>query len=255
LSADPVTGAVSVTDVRQAGVYTVTVKAMNGIQSASTTFTLTVTYPFCSQGLFQNPAGFGVGSMPVSIAAGEFNGDGHTDLVTANFQANASVRLGDGSGGFSGSTEVSAGSNPRSVAVGDFNGDGKQDLAIGNANGNNVSIRMGNGSGGFAGLTDIPVGPVPYGVIVNCVTLGDFNGDGRQDFATANWGTNSVSIRIGDGTGGFSGITEVSVGSGPACIVIGDFNADGFQDFATSNQNSDDVSVRMGDGSGAFSGN
>ena len=43
-----------------------------------------------------------------------------------------SIRLGDGLGGFSGSTEVSVGSDPYSVAIGDFNGDGKQDLAVAN---------------------------------------------------------------------------------------------------------------------------
>ena len=43
-----------------------------------------------------------------------------------------SIRLGDGLGGFSGSTEVSVGSGPFSVAIGDFNGDGKQDLAVAN---------------------------------------------------------------------------------------------------------------------------
>ena len=43
-----------------------------------------------------------------------------------------SIRLGDGLGGFSGSTDVSVGSHPYSVAIGDFNGDGKQDLAVAN---------------------------------------------------------------------------------------------------------------------------
>jgi len=44
--------------------------------------------------------------------------------------------------------------------------------------------------------------------------------------------THTVSIRLGDGLGGFSGSTTVSVGLGPESVVIGDFNGDGKQDLA-----------------------
>src|SRR5205823_614511 len=54
-----------------------------------------------------------------------------------------SIRLGDGLGGFSGSTEINVGANPSSVAIGDFNGDGKQDLAVANYSSHTVSIRLG----------------------------------------------------------------------------------------------------------------
>jgi len=35
---------------------------------------------------------------------------------------------------------------------------------------------------------------VPYSVVI-----GDFNGDGKQDLAVANFNSNIVSIRLGDG--------------------------------------------------------
>src|SRR5205085_651716 len=73
-----------------------------------------------------------------------FNGDGKQDLATANTGGTVSIRLGDGAGNFSGTTEVSVGSYPVSVVVGDFNGDGKQDLATANGLGNTVSIRLGD---------------------------------------------------------------------------------------------------------------
>ena len=45
----------------------------------------------------------------------------------------------------------------------------------------------------------------------------------------------TVSIRLGDGMGGFSGSPDVSVASGPYSVAIGDFNGDGKQDLAVAN--------------------
>ena len=58
------------------------------------------------------------------------------------------------------------------------------------------------GAPGLSGTTDVGVGSHPVSVAV-----GDFNNDGDQDIATANNGTgsNSVSIRLGNGLGGFGG--------------------------------------------------
>ena len=74
-----------------------------------------------------------------------------------------------------------------------------------------------------------------WALIPYSVAIGDFNGDGKQDLAVANAGSNTVSIRLGDGLGGFSGSTNVSVGSGPYSVAIGDFNGDGKQDLAVAN--------------------
>ncbi|HYW71884.1 MAG TPA: FG-GAP-like repeat-containing protein, partial [Pyrinomonadaceae bacterium] len=104
-----------------------------------------------------------------------------------------------------------------------------------------------NGAPFFTNAADSPVGITPWAVAV-----GDFNNDGKQDFAVANVHSNSVSIRLGDGLGGFSGNTEVSALT-PYSIAIGDFNNDGNQDFATVNGLSSDVSIRLGDGLGGFS--
>ena len=104
-----------------------------------------------------------------------------------------------------------------------------------------VSIRLGDGQGGFSGTTNVTVGTTPLSVAV-----GDFNGDGHQDIATANRDSNTGSIRLGDGQGGFSGSTEIAVGSQPISVAVGDFNGDGHQDIATVNPGSDSVSIRLG---------
>ena len=249
LTVDQSTGAVTITNAHPAGTYAVTVDAGFGFTK---TFTLTVGNTLCSQGQFYAPATaeVAVGSKPSSVAVGDFNGDGWQDIATANGSSNSvSIRLGDGLGGFSGTTNVAVGSSPRSVAVGDFNGDGNQDIVTANRDSNTVSIRLGDGQGGFSGNTDIVVGGLPYSVAV-----GDFNGDGHQDIAAANTGSNSVSIRLGDGQRGFSGSTEIAVGSNPYSVAVGDFNGDGQQDIAAANTGSNSVSIRLGDGQGGFSG-
>ena len=208
-------------------------------------------------GGFTSPASpeVAVGSAPVSVAIGDFNGDGMQDLAVANASSGTvSIRLGDGLGGFSGATDVSVGSGPNSVAIGDFNGDGKQDLAVANGDSNTVSIRLGNGSGGFTSPATPEVPEVAVGSAPVAVAIGDFNGDGRQDLAVANVSSGTVSIRLGNGSGGFTSpaTPEVAVGSGPVAVAIGDFNGDGIQDFATANQNSHTVAIRLGNGSGGF---
>ncbi len=102
----------------------------------------------------------------------------------------------------------------------------------------------------FVSPANIAVGNLPFSIAV-----ADFNNDGKQDIASANYGSNSVSIRLGDGLGGFNGSINIPVGSNPYAVAIADFNGDGNQDFVSANYSSGNVSVRLGDGSGGFTGN
>src|SRR2546429_9129764 len=71
---------------------------------------------------------YDAGTSPVSVAVGDFNGDGQFDMAVANSgSANVSVLLGRGDGSFQAAVNYGAGSSPRSVAVGDFNADSKPD--------------------------------------------------------------------------------------------------------------------------------
>ena len=45
------------------------------------------------------------------------------------------------------------------------------------------------------------------------VALGDVDGDGDLDFLTANVGAGNVSVRLNNGSGAFSGGSNVGVGS------------------------------------------
>ena len=67
------------------------------------------------------------------MTTGDFDGDGITDLATANyFNDDVSVLLGNGDGTFAVPLSFAAGDGPISVTTGDFNGDGITDLATAN---------------------------------------------------------------------------------------------------------------------------
>jgi len=206
-------------------------------------------------GTFTNAADIneGAATKPWGIAAGDFNGDGKQDLaITLAFQAVVDIRLGVGDGTFTSAGTVSVGTSPSSIAIGDFNADGKQDLAVGNRNSDTVSIRLGVGDGTFSGVTDISVGLA--GSQPLWIALGDFNGDGKQDFVTANSQLHTLSVRLGDGAGNFGGTTEVSTGANtfPVSVAVGDLNNDGKQDLLTANSNTTTAGFAFGDGAGNF---
>jgi hypothetical protein len=199
---------------------------------------------------------FGTGDSPVSVAVGDFNGDGKLDLVVANIDsATVSILLGTGTGSFGAKTDFGTGSSPRSVAVGDFNGDGKLDLAVANVNSATVSILLGTGTGSFGTKTDFGTGSFPVSVAV-----GDFNGDGNLDLAVTNVSMyeddgvdrHTVSILLGTGTGSFGAKTAFGTGITPNSVAVGDFNGDGTLDLATANASSNTVSILLGTGTGSF---
>jgi hypothetical protein len=82
--------------------------------------------------------------------------------------------------------------------------------------------------------------------------VADFNGDGKQDIAVANYSSNNVSVLRGNGDGTFQPAVTYPVGKGPVAIAAGDFNGDGRQDLAVANQNDNSVSILLANASGGF---
>ena len=59
------------------------------------------------------------------------------------------------------------------------------------------------------------------------MAVGDFNGDGVQDLALANY--DSVALLLGNGDGTFQEAKTFAPGNRPAWASVGDFNRDGLQ--------------------------
>src|SRR5207253_1310349 len=86
------------------------------------------------------------------------------------------------------------------------------------------------------------------GSALRSVAVGDFNGDGKQDLATAtNALSGTVSVLLGDGTGSFGAATNFPVGNYPYSVAVGDFNGDGKRDLAVGHESSNFVSILLGD--------
>jgi hypothetical protein len=152
--------------------------------------------------------------------------------------------------GFAAPLNTAVGNFPRAVALGDFNGDGKLDAVVTNSNDNTVSVLLGNGNGTF---TPAPGSPLPTGgATPNGVVVGDFNGDGKLDFAVANQSSNTVSVFLGNGNGTFQAPRLTPVGFGPMGLAVADFNGDGHPDLAVTNTYGFNVTVLLGAGDGTF---
>src|SRR4030042_5996724 len=99
---------------------------------------------------FQAAEDYATGDGPESLTMADFNGDGKTDLATANSDGdNVSILLGNGAGAFQAAVNSAVGDTPRSVTAADFDGDGNSDLAVANFFSDNVSVLLGNGHGTF----------------------------------------------------------------------------------------------------------
>ncbi len=210
--------------------------------------------PRLSSGLTQGGT-FATGASPIAIATGDFNRDGHTDIITANSDASTlSVLLGKGDGTFLPGITVATGGFPEQIAVCDFNGDGTPDLVIANGNDDTVQVLLGKGDGHFT-ITQTYTGPDA----TTAVIAADLNGDGIPDLAATGFtGELYVFPGNGDGTFGAPIISTLTGMSGLYQLTAGDFNRDGIIDLALSSVGIYDtfgyssVQAAIGNNSGYF---
>ena len=184
-------------------------------------------------------------------------GDGVVDggeTINLNLTSGSGYQLANGSGvTFAPKIDyLTAGPGTNAVKFGDFNGDGKLDLiaACGNsfAVGNNtVSVLLRNAANtDFEAKIDYTSGSGATYDGARDVTTGDFNGDGKLDFAVANSYRNTASVFLRNSANtGFEDKTDYATGSYAAFINAGDFNNDGKLDLVVTNYVGNTVSVLL----------
>lgn len=97
-------------------------------------------------------------------------------------------------------------------------------------------------------------GKAAVGLTPNNISAGDFNRDGRPDLAVPNYNSNSVSVLLGDGVGGFLPAKNYAVAYGTLAAAVADYNLDGKQDMAVAVREKPYIAFFWGDGAGGFSG-
>jgi hypothetical protein len=188
----------------------------------------------------QLPAGF----QPTALAAHDFNGDGHEDLVVTSTNAggsggNVSILLGNGDGTFQPAVSAPTGNLPVAVAVANFHSGqagSNVDVAVSNQDDNSISIFQVNSNGTFStsssspSLLQLPAGYKPAGL-----ATGSFTGSGFIDLAVADEGNDTVSVFLGNGDGTFQNRVDYATGNSPIFVAASDFNNDGITDLAIAN--------------------
>jgi len=206
--------------------------------------------------------------LPLDLAAGDINGDGHSDLVirftpfsghfsrTSRFPG-LGVLPGNGDGTFRQNdgvlapflylSEVAGRRNTMGhVAVGDIDRDGRSDVIVGASVGANESLYVFRGrADGTLELTS----QYAESQVSRHMTMADMNGDGWLDLAYTNQIHVDLRLNNQDGTFGVPIATNaLTLG---ANFSFADMNGDGRLDLITRDY-PPGVAVRLGRGNGTF---
>jgi hypothetical protein len=179
-------------------------------------------YPGSSTGAFTTaPTSLGSGWNGIDeiAAPGDWDGDGHLDLLGRE-RATGYLWLytGTGDGRISGRKVVGTGWNSmrQVLASGDFTGDGKPDvLAL--STGNVLYVYPGNGSGGWLARRVVTAG---FGSFDSLVGPGDVTGDGRADLLARRVSDGAMVLYAGDGSGGVAAGRVVLTGWGSYPTIL-----------------------------------
>jgi flagellin-like hook-associated protein FlgL len=189
-------------------------------------------------------AGAGINAYNIS---GDFDGDGNTDIVQANFGGVATIYYGLGNGQFTAGSTVASSASYITVEKADIDNDGDLDLIFSDYDGN-VKVVRNLGSRSWAAETTLATTGGS-----RQVSVADLNLDGKADIVVSDESTGWASIFLGNGDGTFQARRTVDASNDAYGLTLGDVNGDGIPDLVTTSLFGNQVTIQYGDGAGGFS--
>ncbi len=181
-----------------------------------------------------------------SLAVGDFNGDGFTDIAGVGSSYKVFVISGDGTGGFSAPTWMQVGSYTRQVFAGDINGDGRSDLVVVASN-TDVYLLLASPGGGFQTLL-VPFPDSASGGYASFCLIEDLDSDGLPDLGILESSSyiSKFLVYLGNGDGTLRPAVPFPLDIGTTRTAVEDFDGDGRKDLAVLSSRG--VSLAMNQG-------
>jgi hypothetical protein len=211
---------------------------------SDTTPAVTEIYRNNGDGTFTRASASFTGLYNGSLAWGDYDNDGDLDLIVSGFTLTENRTIlyrNNGDETFTAISTSIPGMRAGRVVWADYNNDGRLDVLIIGTDGSTRYTRLyENTESGFVqrALTGVP--PVAYGG----VSFGDFNADGRLDFALTGNAQTSLVSRVFTATGGSPLYTAVASELTPVWLgdcVLTDWNNDGQLDLVYAGADSNNV--------------
>ena len=175
-----------------------------------------------------------VGVINYASAVGDFNHDGHLDLVFLNdIGDSVIVWFGNGKGGFTLGPRSVLSSMPESefcdnhIRMGDFDGDGRADLLCDGIENSDATVLYGDGTGHFPQHALIPSSSLFEGF-----EIADVDGDGKMDVIKHqnNPQLASISVLYGSATRKWTRTATIFAQHVVLSVAAADLNGDGIND-------------------------
>jgi hypothetical protein len=209
-------------------------------------------------GAFAAEKDYSLAGAAVSLAVGDFNGDGIPDVAVGESGQGVFVLFGQSNGTLGSPMQVDPSTTPTGLAAGSLTSDGRTDLVVADATTGTLHVYLGNANKTFTAVT----APTTGATNLSVAALGDLNNDGKLDLIVAgfipgssgNPNVSNIYTFVGNGDGTFQAANTLPIASNDvavASMALADFNNSGNLGVVVGNAD-DYTEVLLGNGDGTL---